>query len=97
MAKAKVIKSSGNVFIDLGFPPEEALILSMRSQLIAELRQLIEGKQWTQVEAAKRLGVTQSRISDLKRGKWEKFSLDMLLILATRGGLRPRIRLEKAA
>jgi predicted XRE-type DNA-binding protein len=97
MAKAKVIKSSGNVFIDLGFPPEEALILSMRSQLIAELRQLIESREWTQVEAAKQLGVTQSRISDLKRGKWEKFSLDMLLILATRGGLRPRIRLEKAA
>jgi predicted XRE-type DNA-binding protein len=85
------------VFIDLGFPPEEALILSMRSQLIAELRQLIEGRQWTQVKAAKQLGVTQSRISDLKRGKWDKFSLDMLLILATRAGLRPRIRLDKVA
>ena len=97
MAKARVIKSSGNVFRDLGFPPEEALILSIRSQLIAELRQLIEGKGWTQVEAAEHMGVTQSRISDLKRGKWEKFSLDMLLILAARGGLRPRIELGKAA
>jgi predicted XRE-type DNA-binding protein len=97
MAKAKITKSSGNVFLDLGFPPEEALILAMRSQLIAELRLLIEDNGWTQVEAAERLGVTQSRISDLKRGKWEKFSLDMLLILATRGGLRPRIRLERAA
>jgi predicted XRE-type DNA-binding protein len=58
---------------------------------------LIEGEGWTQNEAADHLGVTQSRISDLKRGKWEKFSLDMLLILAARGGLRPRIELGKAA
>jgi predicted XRE-type DNA-binding protein len=97
MKKLKTTKSSGNVFLDLGFEPEEALILSMRSQLIGELRSLIEQKKWTQMRAAQELGVTQSRVSDLTRGKWEKFSLDMLLILATRAGLRPEIRLKRAA
>ena len=97
MKKLKTTKSSGNVFLDLGFEPEEALILSMRSQLIGELRSLIEQKNWTQMRAARELGVTQSRVSDLTRGKWEKFSLDMLLILATRAGLRPEIRLKRAA
>jgi predicted XRE-type DNA-binding protein len=97
MAKAKITQSSGNVFVDLGFPPEEALILAMRSQLMGELRLLIEQNEWTQVLAAQELGVTQSRISDLKRGKWEKFSLDMLLVLAVRGGLKPKIKLAKAA
>ncbi|MDQ1314311.1 MAG: hypothetical protein QG662_420 [Pseudomonadota bacterium] len=37
-------------------------------------------------EAAKVLGISQSRVSDLMRGKWDKFSLDMLVTLATRGG-----------
>ena len=97
MTKPKITKSSGNVFIDLGFPPEEAVILAMRSQLIAQLRLLIEHNKWTQVKAADELGVTQSRISDLIRGKWDKFSLDMLLILAARAGLHPTLKLQKAA
>ncbi|MET0984483.1 MAG: XRE family transcriptional regulator [Steroidobacteraceae bacterium] len=97
MAKATIIKSSGNVFIDLGFPPEEAMILAMRADLMAKLRLLIERQHWSQAEAARRLGIAQSRVSDLIRGKWEKFSLDMLLILAMRAGLEPKLRLIKAA
>lgn len=97
MAREKITKSSGNVFADLGFPPEEVTILTMRSDLMARLRLLIERKGWTQAEAAKALGVTQSRISDLMRGKWDKFSLDMLLVLATRAKLRPRLTLSLAA
>lgn len=97
MRKEKIIKSSGNVFLDLGFPPEEAAILAMRGGLMAELRLLIERREWTQSQAAEVLGITQSRVSDLVRGKWERFSLDMLLTLATRAGLKPRLTLAKAA
>jgi predicted XRE-type DNA-binding protein len=97
MSKAKVTKSVGNVFLDLGFSAEEALILGMRSDLMAKLRLLIERNSWTQAQAAKALGITQSRVSNLTRGKWDKFSLDMLLILAARAGLEPRLRLAKAA
>jgi predicted XRE-type DNA-binding protein len=97
MRKSKVTKSTGNVFIDLGFAPEEAMLLAMRSELMAQLRILIEHNQWTQSQAASELGVTQSRISDLVRGKWDKFSLDMLLIFASRAGLQPKLKLSKAA
>jgi predicted XRE-type DNA-binding protein len=97
MSKSKAKKSSGNVFADLGFPPEEAMILAMRADLMAQLRLLIEKNNWTQQQAAAELQVSQSRVSDLIRGKWEKFSLDMLLILAARAGLRPQIKLAKAA
>lgn len=97
MAREKITKSSGNIFADLGFPPAEASILAIRSDLIAQLRLLIERKQWTQGQAAEHLGVTQSRVSDLIRGKWDKFSVDMLLVLAARAGLQPRLRLSKAA
>jgi len=91
--KEKITRSSGNVFTDLGFPPEEAAILAMRADLMAQLRLVIEKRSWTQVEAAKVLGISQSRVSDLMRGKWDKFSLDMLVTLATRAGLHCELRL----
>lgn len=91
--KFKVTASSGNVFLDLGFPPDEATILAMRSQLMGELRIKIRDMEWTQAEAAKILGISQSRVSDLIRGKWEKFSLDMLITLATRAGKKVELKL----
>ncbi len=87
-----IVKSSGNVFADLGFSPEEAAILRMRADLMAKLRKVIKARKLTQTEAARLLGVSQSRVSDLVRGKWEKFSLEMLITLATRAGLRVHIK-----
>ena len=87
-----VIKSSGNVFIDMGYPSEEAAILQMRADLMADLRKFIKTKRFTQTKAAEILGVSQSRVSDLTRGKWEKFSLEMLIALATRAGIRVTLR-----
>lgn len=40
--KAKIINSKGNVFEDLGFPPEEASVLAMRAELMASLREIVE-------------------------------------------------------
>jgi len=87
--------SSGNVFIDLGYSPDEAAILQMRADLMADLRRFIKAKRLTQAKAAAILGVSQSRVSDLIRGKWERFSLEMLITLATRAGMQ--ITLKKAA
>ena len=90
-----VVNSSGNVFIDLGYSQEEAAILQMRADLIADLRKFIKAKKLTQTKAAEILGVSQSRVSDLIIGKWERFSLEMLIILATRAGMH--VTLRKAA
>jgi len=90
-----VIKSSANVFIDLGYSPDEAAVLEMRADLMAGLRKFIKAKKLTQGKAAEILGVSQSRVSDLIRGKWEKFSLEMLITLSTRAGMR--VTLKKAA
>jgi len=46
----------------------------------------------TQARAAKLLGISPSRVSDLVRGKWEKFSLEMLVTLATRAGLHVTVK-----
>ena len=87
-----VLSSSGNVFTDLGFSPDEAAILQMRADLMAELRKVIKTRKLTQAKAAKVLGVSQSRVSDLVTGKWEKFSLEMLITLATRAGLHVTVK-----
>jgi predicted XRE-type DNA-binding protein len=85
---AEITESSGNVFADLGFSADEAAVLAMRAELIAGLRDAIENKGWTQMQAALELGIGQSRVSDLLRGRREKFSLDMLVTLAMRAGCK---------
>ena len=90
-----IVNSSGNVFLDLGYSPDEAAILQMRADLMADLRKFIKAKRLTQAKAAEILNVSQSRVSDLIRGKWERFSLEMLITLATRAGMQ--ITLKKAA
>jgi predicted XRE-type DNA-binding protein len=89
--KMKTTKSSGNVFVDLGFDPAEAAVLQMRANLMSDLRLYIEKQKLTQAQAAKRLGIAQSRVSDLVRGKWDKFSLEMLITLEARLGRTVRV------
>jgi predicted XRE-type DNA-binding protein len=87
-----IINSSGNVFLDLGYSPDEAAILQMRADLMADIRKFVKAKKLTQAKAAEILGITQSRVSDLTRGKWEKFSLEMLITLATKAGMHVMLK-----
>lgn len=90
----RVIPGSGNVFVDLGFDPAEARVMALRAELMIRLTQRLSVKGWTQAEAAEHLGITQPRVSRLRKGVWRDFSLDMLLTLAARTGLRPELRLS---
>ena len=87
----KMQRSSGNVFRDLGFPPAEAENLRLRSELMILLEKQIEARDLTQREAARLLGVTQPRVSDLMRGKIDRFSIDGLIEMLGRAGLEVRI------
>jgi predicted XRE-type DNA-binding protein len=89
--KETITTSSGNVFIDLGFPPGGAAVMGLRADLMGRLRLLVQTEGWTQAQAAERFGIAQSRVSDLLRGKWDKFSLDMLITLAARAGRKVEI------
>lgn len=88
-----VTESSGNVFIDLGFSHAEALVLTLRAEVMIQLQRKIKSRQMTQREAAELLGVSQSRVSDLMRGKSERFSLDMLVLFAAKLGIAARLEL----
>jgi predicted XRE-type DNA-binding protein len=82
----EVTRSTGNVFEDLGFAPEEAENLKIRSTLMGSIRTIIECEELTQTRAAELFGVSQPRISDLVRGKIELFSIDALVNMLASGG-----------
>jgi len=79
-------RSTGNVFRDLGFSEDEAENLKVRADLMIELTKLIEAQELTQTAAAKLLGVTQPRVSDLMRGKIDRFSVDSLIEMLGHAG-----------
>ncbi len=85
--------TKGSVFDDPAlFRPDRGAELKMRAQLLRGLEAWLKTA-GTQAAAAKVLGVTQARVSDIKRGKIDKFSLDLLVRLAARAGLHPQLKL----
>jgi predicted XRE-type DNA-binding protein len=93
--KIKMTRSSGNVFKDLGFTPEEAEHLKIRSHMMAHLRELIANRGLTQADAAALFGVTQPRVSDLVRGKIDLFSIDTLVDMLSHAGVKVKFTLRE--
>ena len=83
--------SKRNVFRDLGFDIDASENLRIRSELMIELSELIRNKGWTQARAAELMGVSQPRISDLVRGKIDRFSIDSLIAMLGSAGVKVRI------
>jgi predicted XRE-type DNA-binding protein len=77
--------------------PAEAENMKLRSALMMALENHIRVQQWSQTEAARRLGVTQPRISDMLRGKITLFGLDTLVNMAVGAGLHVEMRIATAA
>ncbi len=84
-------ESSGNVFEDLGRSPDQALSLMVRAQLMASLKRYIDAHGYSQRAAADALGTSQPRISDLTRGKIDRFTIDALLDMHAHAGLQVTI------
>ena len=77
--------------------PRQAASLSARSELMIALQEHLKRSGMTQVQAAKMLGVTQPRISDLMRSRIDLFSMESLVDMITGAGLRVEFRLKKTA
>jgi predicted XRE-type DNA-binding protein len=90
-------KTFANVWDALSDSPEEAATMKIRSGVMVAIHDRIRAWDTTQSQAASRLGVTQPRLNDLLQGKINKFSLDTLLTLAGRAGLKVKINIGKAA
>lgn len=75
--KEKVIRSSGNVFADLGF--ENADELHIKADLIGMMSDAIQSRKLTQTEAAHIIGISQPKLCELLQGKDFGYSVERLL------------------
>jgi predicted XRE-type DNA-binding protein len=90
-------KRFANVWDAIENTPAQAENMKLRSALIMALKDHIARTELSQSEAAKLLGVTQPRISDLMRGKIELFGLDTLVNMIGAAGLHVEMRISDAA
>ncbi|MBW2100280.1 MAG: XRE family transcriptional regulator [Deltaproteobacteria bacterium] len=86
-----------NVFDAIEKDPAMAQNLFIRSKLMIRLKKHIETNGLTQKGAAEVMGVTQPRISDLVRGKIDRFTIDMLVNMLVRAGIKVDVNLKNAA
>jgi predicted XRE-type DNA-binding protein len=77
MSKDRVIKSSGNVYADLGLkdPEEQAL----KADLIRRIAAILQDEGMTQANAARRLGIAQPDVSRMLNGHFQQFSVERLM------------------
>ena len=87
----KIRHSTGNVFRDLGFDAAESENLKLRADLMIELSKLVKSRRLTQAKAAAMFGVSQPRVSDLIRGRIDRFSVDTLVAMLGHAGVRVRL------
>ncbi len=90
-------RSFESVWDALEKTPEAAAAMKMRSSLLIAIEQKVKSWGVTQTMAARRLGITQPRLNDLLRGKIDKFSLDMLIEIAAKAGLKVRMQISNVA
>ena len=86
-----------NVWDAIEDTPGQADNMMLRSTLMMALKDHIAGEGLSQAQAAKKLGVTQPRISDLMRGKIDLFGLDTLVNMLSAAGLQVEMTVRKAA
>ncbi len=91
--RARITRGSGNVFLDLGFPPHEAAVMLLRCEIVEALRKWMAREELTQAQAAKRLDVAQPRISEIARNKVDKLLLDYLVGLCAKAGVSVAVKL----
>lgn len=79
MGVTHVTPAGGNVFTDLGFPEAGAESLKIRSTLMIAIHRTIDERTLTKKDAAKLFGVTQPRITALRQGAVDSFTIDELV------------------
>ena len=78
---SRVTRGSGNVFADLGFDARQASELQVKAELTRQITNRLKQLGLTQVQASRRLGISQPDVSKLKGGRYTGFSTDRLIAL----------------
>lgn len=85
---------SGNVFADLGLADAEKL--KIKTGLVIEIRKAMKARGLTQQEAAKIMGISQPKVSDMMRGHFTNLSERKLMDCLTRLGYDIEIKVRPA-
>ncbi len=93
----EITESCGDIFQDLGFSPSESGKLNIKYHLMSKIEAYIIDKNLTQEQAARMMGVNRPRISDVVRGKIDKFTIDALVDMLTKVGCHIDIHVKEAA
>ncbi len=89
----KFEKSSGNVFLDIGFSKEEAEREVLRTDLAFEVYNLLEERKLSSAKAGELLGLSPSEVDHIKNGDFEHFSIEHLFTLLNRLNRNVEIRI----
>ncbi len=79
--KTNITAGSGNIFADLNLPDAETHFL--KAQIVSEIYRLIKQRKLTQVQAGKRMGISQPEVSRMFRGHFREYSIDRLMEFLT--------------
>jgi len=90
----EVEMGSGNVFADLGLPDAEKL--KIKSGLVIEITKALRKLGLTQDEAARRMGITQPKVSGMLRGDFSNLSERKLMDCLNRLGYDIEIKVRPA-
>jgi predicted XRE-type DNA-binding protein len=91
------MKKHDSVWDALEGSREEAANMKVRAELMINLQERVKRQAGSQADKAEKLGLSQPRLNDLLRGRINKFSLDALVNIASRAGLRVDLHVRKAA
>jgi predicted XRE-type DNA-binding protein len=87
---------SGNVFADLGFDADEVQRLVLRSELMRAIRKHVESSGQPRQQAARLFGVTLPRLNMVLKGRINELSLDALVSMLAKAGMRVELKVKKA-
>ena len=95
--RLKVTRGNGNIFFDVGFERAEAEVLLLRATLMNRFEEYVRSCRPPPQKCAARMGVSQTRLNDLLRGKIDKFRLVALVNMLGHAGMRVELKVRKAA
>ena len=87
-------RTFASVWDAISSTPQEAANMKAKSLLLMALQKWLSQFEGTQKDAAVLLGISQPRLSDLKRGHIDLFSLDTLLNMADLAGMSPTVQVK---
>jgi predicted XRE-type DNA-binding protein len=90
-------QSNANIFEELGFLPEEAENLRIRSDLMISLRKLIRSNQWNLETASEHLRTSIDCVESLMAGDIDQFQVEQLITMLTHGGMKVQVEIVAAA